>query len=156
MATLCFGKDKINGNAGHDADDVLVLAFTGSAEETVPGADRADWAAKSAEDFIAFPAFDQLGDSLIAKISGGSGGGSNATEPETESDSGSEGPVPTTLVKSVKPATATGGVASSSTETSASTSNSCSWEGHCDGDACSSDDDCSGELVCTSSKCASG
>lgn len=146
MATLCFGKDKINGNSGHDQDDVLVLAFTGKG--AVPGADGADWGAKSVDDFLAFSAFDQLGDKLVAQIGGGSAGATNETESEPASGSAA---TPTTLIKSTKPAKATG--AASSDEVA---STSCSWTGHCTGAACSSDSACSGELVCTASKCASG
>ncbi|KAG9241046.1 glycoside hydrolase family 75 protein [Calycina marina] len=40
MATLCFG-EKINGNSGHDENDVLVIRFAGSKEETVLGAEGA-------------------------------------------------------------------------------------------------------------------
>jgi hypothetical protein len=168
MATLCFG-NSVNGNSGHDADDVLVLAFKGTKEETVPGADRANWAAKSVQDFISFKAFDELGDSLIAKIGGGSGGGTNVTESTTESTTENAGSTikspPTTLVKSVRPATETSGSKasgsgplslddSSSSDTSASNSKSCAWAGHCTGSTCSSSDDCSGNLVCKSNKCS--
>lgn len=148
MATLCFGKDKINGNAGHDATDVLVLAFTG--EDTVPGAEGADWAAKSAADFIAFPAFDKMGDTLVAKIGGGSGGSANETSVAPDKATGGEA-TPTTLVKSAKPATKTGESSSSGSE---SKTESCPWAGHCAGATCSTSSDCSGELECKAKKCA--
>jgi hypothetical protein len=159
MATLCYG-NVVNGNAGHDADDVLVLAFTGT--DAVPGADGADWGAQSAQEFISFPAFDKLGDSLVAKIGGGgSGSGSVAAGNTTESlvDPDLETSAPTTLVKSAKPSTATGESSSSSSSLSSesgsgSGSGSCSWAGHCAGASCSSSSDCDGELSCKSKKCA--
>lgn len=159
MATLCFGKG-MNGNSGHDRDDVLVLAFKGTVEETVPGANGADWAAQSVEDFISFTAFDQLGDSLVAKIGGG---GSSENSTSITMGSENEGSanlsyLTTTFITSAKPtvqtpvadATASDSDLSGSDTTS---SESCSWADHCSGATCSSDDDCSDELSCTSGKC---
>ncbi|KAK3384713.1 family 75 glycoside hydrolase [Lasiosphaeria ovina] len=82
LATACFGKG-INGNSGHDKEDVLYIAFTGA--RAVPGANGADWAAKNYAEFQ--KNIEELGNSLVAKIggtnsgdgnsSGGKGGGGN-------------------------------------------------------------------------------
>ena len=124
--TLCYG-DSVNGNSGHDATDVLYVAFTGA--EAVPGKSGAKWNAQSAAEFEASIA--ALGDSLVARLSGGNGTG---TAPV------SSGPTSagTTLATSAKP-TSTGGT--------------CSWAGHCAGAACSSDDDCSDDLTCRAHTC---
>ncbi|KAI9047907.1 hypothetical protein LZ554_007709 [Drepanopeziza brunnea f. sp. 'monogermtubi'] len=60
MATLCYGTSAVNGNSGHDATDVLYIAFTGAA--AVPGANGAKWNAASASEFEASLA--TLGDVL--------------------------------------------------------------------------------------------
>ncbi|KAK0709932.1 fungal chitosanase of glycosyl hydrolase group 75-domain-containing protein [Lasiosphaeria miniovina] len=72
LATACFGKG-INGNSGHDEDDVLYIAFTGA--RAVPGAKGADWAAKDYADFE--KSIEGLGNSLVAKIGGTKSGGGN-------------------------------------------------------------------------------
>lgn len=66
LATACFGK-KINGNSGHDEDDVLYIAFTG--QDAVPGAHGAAWSAKSYDEFE--KSITALGDKLVARIGGG-------------------------------------------------------------------------------------
>ncbi|KAG5657302.1 hypothetical protein KAF25_005866 [Fusarium avenaceum] len=63
LATACFGTG-INGNAGHDENDVLYIAFTG--KDAVPGANGANWAAKSYNDFA--QSIKGLGDKLIQRI----------------------------------------------------------------------------------------
>ncbi|KAF1991215.1 glycoside hydrolase family 75 protein [Aulographum hederae CBS 113979] len=69
LATACFGTS-MNGNNGHDEDDVLYIAFPGS--DAVPGADGAAWNAQS------YAAFESsivgLGNTLIGRIGGGGGG----------------------------------------------------------------------------------
>ncbi|KAG5971278.1 hypothetical protein E4U55_001287 [Claviceps digitariae] len=69
LATACFGRG-INGNAGHDGNDVLYLAFTG--KDAVPGAKGAQWNAQKYDVFEA--SITALGDKLIERIGGKSGG----------------------------------------------------------------------------------
>lgn len=69
LATACFGKG-INGNAGHDENDVLYIAFPG--DDAVPGKNGAKWNAQNYNDFEA--SITGLGDRLIKRISGGGGG----------------------------------------------------------------------------------
>jgi hypothetical protein len=77
LATACYGKG-INGNSGHDQDDVLYIAFTGAS--AVPGASGANWGASN---YAAFQSsIEGLGNQLIAKI--GSGGGSPGKPPVEE------------------------------------------------------------------------
>lgn len=68
LATACFG-NKMNGNFGHNDDDVLYIAFTG--KEAVPGAKGADWNAATAEAFES--SITELGDKLVERIGAGSG-----------------------------------------------------------------------------------
>ncbi|KAL1866294.1 hypothetical protein VTK73DRAFT_4824 [Phialemonium thermophilum] len=75
LATACYGKG-INGNSGHDQNDVLYIAFPGS--DAVPGANGANWAAQNYNDFEA--SISALGDKLIQRI-GGNGGGSTNPSP---------------------------------------------------------------------------
>ncbi|SPQ25530.1 512c8d22-86a6-4199-b128-6251811c7042 [Thermothielavioides terrestris] len=65
LATACFGSS-MSGNNGHDATDVLYLAFAGS--EAVPGADGAAWDVGSFEEFEASIA--ALGDRLVQRVGG--------------------------------------------------------------------------------------
>lgn len=68
LATACYGTS-VNGNAGHDGDDVLYIAFPGA--DAVPGANGANWGAAN---YAAFESsITALGDKLIARIGGGSG-----------------------------------------------------------------------------------
>lgn len=67
LATACFGRG-MTGGSGHDDNDVLFIAFTGP--DAVPGADGADWAAGSYDDFA--QSIEGLGDKLVQRI-GGSG-----------------------------------------------------------------------------------
>ncbi|ETS80470.1 hypothetical protein PFICI_07999 [Pestalotiopsis fici W106-1] len=86
LATACFGDD-MNGNSGHDDNDVLFIAFTGS--DAVPGADGADWAAQSYDDFA--QSIEALGDKLVERIgaTGRNGGYDSGTAPsQTSSSSG--------------------------------------------------------------------
>ncbi|KAH6952616.1 fungal chitosanase of glycosyl hydrolase group 75-domain-containing protein [Fusarium avenaceum] len=78
LATACFGKS-INGNNGHDEDDVLYIAFPGS--DAVPGEDGADWKAKNFKDFEA--SLSSVGDELVKRINDTSSGSN-----ETETDDG--------------------------------------------------------------------
>ncbi|KAF5019975.1 hypothetical protein F66182_8006 [Fusarium sp. NRRL 66182] len=63
LATACFG-DSINGNNGHDDNDVLYIAFPGS--DAVPGEDGADWTADNFQDFE--ESLGSVGDKLIERI----------------------------------------------------------------------------------------
>ena len=69
----------MNGNNGHDQNDVLYIAFTGS--KAVPGANGAAWNAQSFDQF--HNSITGLGNSLVAKIGGGSGGSGPPTTPTT-------------------------------------------------------------------------
>ena len=64
LASACFGDGAVNGNKGHDANDVLYVAFTGKG--AVPGAKGADWGAGSVEEFQA--SVRELGERLVAGI----------------------------------------------------------------------------------------
>lgn len=61
LATACFG-NSMTANNGHDAPDVLYLAFSGP--NAVPR--NANWAARSYEDFEA--SITALGDALVARV----------------------------------------------------------------------------------------
>lgn len=63
LGQACYGR-AVNGNAAHDTNDVLYIAFKGS--NAVPGANRAKWNAKSFTEFEA--SLQAQGDSLIAKL----------------------------------------------------------------------------------------
>ncbi|KAI0377694.1 glycoside hydrolase family 75 protein [Hypomontagnella monticulosa] len=63
LATACYGKS-INGNSGHDENDVLYIAFTGS--DAVPGKNGAKWNAKNYNEFES--SIQGLGDKLIQRI----------------------------------------------------------------------------------------
>ncbi|KAF2670029.1 Chitosanase-domain-containing protein [Microthyrium microscopicum] len=65
LATACYGSSNINGNQGHDVNDVLYIAFPGSVANTVNV--RADWAAKSYDDFER--SIESLGNELIQRLS---------------------------------------------------------------------------------------
>lgn len=67
LATACYGKG-MNGNSGHDANDVLYIAFPGS--DAVPGAKGAKWTAQNFNDFE--NSITALGDKLIQRIGGSS------------------------------------------------------------------------------------
>ncbi|POR38915.1 Endo-chitosanase [Tolypocladium paradoxum] len=69
LATACYGKG-INGNAGHDENDVLYMAFPG--KDAVPGARGAKWNAQNYNDFE--KSITGLGDRLIQRIGGGNPG----------------------------------------------------------------------------------
>lgn len=72
LATACFGKG-MNGNAGHDTNDVLYIAFPGG--DAVPGAKGAKWNAQNYNDFE--NSITALGDKLIKRI------GTSGTPPTT-------------------------------------------------------------------------
>ncbi|KAG7135430.1 Endo-chitosanase like protein [Verticillium longisporum] len=63
LATLCFG-NSMNGDNGHDDNDVLFIAFTGS--DAVPGNDGADWAANNATVFQ--ESITERGNKLVERI----------------------------------------------------------------------------------------
>ncbi|CEJ80605.1 hypothetical protein VHEMI00779 [[Torrubiella] hemipterigena] len=61
MAKLCFPKDGLNGNKGHDEKDVMYIAFSG--KDAVPGKDGAKWKAKNQKEFS--DSLKTLGDKLV-------------------------------------------------------------------------------------------
>lgn len=63
LGQACYGRS-VNGDAAHDANDVLYIAFKGG--DAVPGAKGANWKAKSFSDFEA--SLHAQGDKLVAKI----------------------------------------------------------------------------------------
>ncbi|TID01677.1 Endo-chitosanase [Colletotrichum higginsianum] len=70
LATACYG-NSVNGNSGHDDNDVLYIAFTG--DEAVPGANGAAWNATNSEVFA--DSITELGNRLVARVGSGCGGG---------------------------------------------------------------------------------
>ncbi|KAK7403783.1 hypothetical protein QQX98_010425 [Neonectria punicea] len=63
LATACYGTG-MNGNSGHDENDVLYIAFPGS--DAVPGAKGAAWSAKTYAKFE--QSITALGDKLIQRL----------------------------------------------------------------------------------------
>lgn len=74
LATACYGTS-INGNSGHDDNDVLFLAFPGS--DAVPGKSGAKWTASNYDTFEA--SIKSLGDTLIGRLGSSSSGGGGTT-----------------------------------------------------------------------------
>lgn len=64
LATACYGKENINGDSGHDENDVLYIAFPGT--DAVPGANGAKWNAQSYNEFA--NSIQWLGDKLVNKL----------------------------------------------------------------------------------------
>ncbi|KAM4063972.1 fungal chitosanase of glycosyl hydrolase group 75 domain-containing protein [Hirsutella rhossiliensis] len=172
LATACFGKG-VNGNAGHDENDVLYIAFPG--KDAVPGAKGAKWNAKSYQEFDG--SISRLGDQLIQRIDSkaGSRGGGREGRGGRDSDGGGDGDSDSTT----NPAFPPNGNGNPSSPTpdknssasppsrndnpsflpigkedsaSPSASNGCSRKGRCKGASCKSYKDCSDELVCESGK----
>ena len=135
LGQACYGK-AVNGNAAHDDNDVLYIAFTGS--DAVPGANGAKWDAKSFSQFES--SLGSLGDTLIQRISGEGSGNSTLGSPPSSTASTKPPLSKTSYLSSARP--------------TATSSSHCSWKGHCLGAKCSSEDDCDGNLVCKSKKCA--
>ncbi|KAK1991426.1 fungal chitosanase [Colletotrichum falcatum] len=73
LATACYG-DVINGNSGHDENDVLYIAFTG--DDAVPGAQGAAWNASTYDDFES--SISDLGNVLLTRVGSGCNGGPGA------------------------------------------------------------------------------
>lgn len=65
IATACFGS-QVNGNSGHDDNDVLYIAFPG--KDAVPGQFGARWNAQNFGEFESSIA--HLGQKLIQRIGG--------------------------------------------------------------------------------------
>lgn len=63
IGQACYGKS-INGNNGHDEDDVLYIAFKG--KNAVPGANGAAWNAKTFAEFE--NSLAKIGDGLVKGI----------------------------------------------------------------------------------------
>lgn len=163
LATACFGKG-INGDSGHDQDDVLYIAFTGSS--AVPGARGAQWNAQDYNDFE--NSISALGDSLVARIGTSSGGGGGSSGGGGGSSGGGGGSGTCSWEGHCAGAscgsdddcsddlTCNSGVCSGGSGSSGGGgggSSSCSWEGHCFGAPCSSDDDCSDPWECVNGSC---
>jgi hypothetical protein len=55
----------MNGDSGHEHDDVLYIAFPGSVDDTVH--EHANWAAGSLDGFES--TIEEVGDRLIASLS---------------------------------------------------------------------------------------
>ncbi|KAA8902930.1 fungal chitosanase of glycosyl hydrolase group 75-domain-containing protein [Sphaerosporella brunnea] len=163
LGQLCFPNEGLNGDNGHDAHDVLYLAFTG--KNAVPGPHGAAWTASNPQDFEA--SLKSLGDTLIAGLFGGSGstpttntGPTTAPSPTSSctwaghcagATCSSDNDCSDALTCQNGKCAAAGGVTTTSTPKPTPT---CSWAGHCAGASCSSDDDCSDSLTCQNGKCA--
>ncbi|KAM5433474.1 hypothetical protein MferCBS31731_007111 [Microsporum ferrugineum] len=64
LAQACFPENHLTGNNGHEAHDVLFVAFEG--EDAKPGIDGADW---KADNFSTFEeSLAPIGDRMVAKI----------------------------------------------------------------------------------------
>ncbi|EWC44182.1 hypothetical protein DRE_06927 [Drechslerella stenobrocha 248] len=143
LAQLCFPNEGLDGNNGHEAHDVLYLAFTGS--DAVVGPRNAKWKAKTALEFQS--SLKAFGDSVLNKKFGGTmspsnpGGGCSwaghcvGAKCRTCKDCGSGLQCRNGICSSKPPPV-------------------CSWAGHCTGATCRSENDCSDSLVCKSGKCA--
>jgi len=159
LATACFGNG-VNGNAGHDVDDVLYIAFTGA--QAVPGSGGADWSARNYNDFQ--KSIEKLGDSLVSKIGGGNPPGSHPPGP-TPPGPTPPGPTPTRSSppghgptgRPGRPGGHPGNGGSGGSGKGGGGGNhedqDCEWPGHCAGSSCWSHDDCSGVLTCTNNVC---
>ncbi|KAH8901052.1 family 75 glycoside hydrolase [Thozetella sp. PMI_491] len=135
MATACYGTT-VNGDAGHDENDVLYIAFPGS--KAVPGANGAKWSASSFTEF--HNSIQSLGDSLVAGIGG------TTTTPRSS----------TTSTASTAKTSSTKASSTSSIPPSITNVATCSWAGHCAGATCTDENDCSDDLICISGVCGSG
>jgi hypothetical protein len=63
LATACYGTS-VNGNFGHDENDVLYIAFPGT--DAVPGKNGAKW---NVQNYSAFESSLQtLGNKLVARL----------------------------------------------------------------------------------------
>ena len=63
LATACYGTS-VNGNSGHDENDVLYIAFPG--KDAVPGKNGAKW---NAQNYAAFEnSIQTLGNKLVARV----------------------------------------------------------------------------------------
>ncbi|KJK92270.1 hypothetical protein H633G_03818 [Metarhizium anisopliae BRIP 53284] len=148
LATACFGRG-INGNSGHDDNDVLYIAFTG--KDAVPGAKGAKWNAQNYDEFE--NSITGLGNKLIQRIGGGGGGtqppptGSCSWEGHCEGAScKSENDCSDELVCNAGKCSSAGG--------STPPPPPCSWEGHCQGASCRNENDCADSLVCRGGRCS--
>ncbi|KAK3320270.1 fungal chitosanase of glycosyl hydrolase group 75-domain-containing protein [Cercophora scortea] len=175
LATACYGTS-VNGNSGHDEDDVLYIAFPGT--DAVPGANGANWAAAN---YAAFESsIEAKGNALIARIAGST---SPTTTAKTTSKT-STAATPTATcswaghclgatcstnddcsddlvctsskcaVASTKVTTTTLKTSTTKTTSTAAATATCSWAGHCLGATCATNDDCSDAYICTNKKCA--
>ncbi|KAK3368382.1 glycoside hydrolase family 75 protein [Podospora didyma] len=143
LATACFGTG-MNGNSGHDAADVLYIAFPGS--DAVPGASGASWAATTYAKFES--SIEALGDKLIARIGSGTTIRSSTSKTSTTTTKATTSSTKaTTILKTTTSSTKT-----TTASTNLATS-SCGWPGHCWGSTCSSNDDCLDPWSCVNKIC---
>lgn len=63
LGKLCFPKEGLTGNNGHDPKDVLYIGFPGS---KAPGKSGANWKAKNTAEFEA--SIKAIGDKLVAGL----------------------------------------------------------------------------------------
>ncbi|KFY30845.1 hypothetical protein V493_01614 [Pseudogymnoascus sp. VKM F-4281 (FW-2241)] len=153
IATLCYGKENIDGDHGHSELDVLYIAFPGS--DAVPGAKGANWKASTAKAFQ--DSLTTQGNKLIQRIGGGGGGGPSPTT------TGGGGPAPTcdwaghcegSSCKTNDDCSDPWACVNGKCGMDPNGSTPCDWEGHCEGASCGSNDDCSDPWACISGKCA--
>jgi hypothetical protein len=64
LARLCFPKDDLSGDRGHDPDDVMYIGFFG--KDAATGKSGADWTAKNTAKFEA--SIKAKGDKLVAGL----------------------------------------------------------------------------------------
>ncbi|KAK3689730.1 glycoside hydrolase family 75 protein [Podospora appendiculata] len=169
LATACYGTS-VNGNSGHDEDDVLYIAFPGT--DAVPGASGANWAASN---YAAFESsIEAKGNALIARIAGSTSPTTTsktttAATPtatcswaghclgaacSTNDDCSDDLVCTSSKCASTKVVTTTTLKTSTTKTTSAAATATCSWAGHCLGATCATNDDCSDAYICTNKKCA--
>lgn len=66
LGKLCFPKEGLSGNKGHDTKDTLYIGFPG--DKAVIGKDGANWRANSTLGFM--DSIKTLGDELVAGLPG--------------------------------------------------------------------------------------
>ncbi|KAK6360057.1 hypothetical protein TWF730_006211 [Orbilia blumenaviensis] len=148
LAQLCFPNEGLNGNKGHEAHDVLYLAFTGS--DAVVGPSNANWKARSPSDFQ--NSLKSFGDSILTKKFG-------STVPPSDPGTGTcswvghcAGASCSTHNDCDGDLECKSGICGGSGGTTPP--QTCSWVGHCAGASCKSNDDCSDDLECKGGVCS--
>ncbi|KAG8417976.1 hypothetical protein J3458_005424 [Metarhizium acridum] len=146
LATACFGRG-VNGNSGHDDNDVLYIAFPG--RDAIPRAKGAKWNAQNYDEFE--DSIAGLGNELIQRIGGGNQppptgscswkGHCKGAPCKSENDCSDE------LVCNAGKCGSAGG-------STPPTPPPCSWEGHCQSASCRNENDCADSLVCRGGRCS--